>query len=710
MALFIYPKYKIIIDPESKKSQGLRVSDVVRRQYFDSPNLIYSLMVVLEIGTDVIKEKESQYFIGALVEGDEPEQGQLLDFVRVTNLFDRDRGGALYLTASDSDAPYMDVIDGMATEHSLYLMENPQRITAGSSFRFPVTGSVMNPERVVISYKIRASKSISGVGLTFGYSDRSEIDGTDSVDITTEWQYKLSLITIEYPAKYERSLCLTPTLVGDDWCEIANLNIVKLSHIANFFEATKARVGKIKGIIDPVFGILEGYGAYFQNLYATKNVNIAGTLTAGDENGFSSTFYVGKIHKNIIVNSIACNFSGAIKINEPTPVGIGSAVRVNGTTVLMVQAALWRDEHIGKWYTFSVWIKAELGTVSIYQDEHYIKDIEIDVSGEWRRHKVSFIIGESDNDSMYIRLQSTQAEIMFTAPQMERGENVSQYQPTDEHLSYVEDYGAWFSKGGIGGTIQNPLLKLNDDGSISSQDDSFVINVDGTGHFASGRFKWTKDTITLQDVTIRWEDMDEDAQNNLKPKSVSLSGQDTFHYADTFDELCEPEQITLFATEFNFIPTARKWEYLDANEAWKPIDKQQSDFLTIPPDFHGWEGRNTLTLRYTASLLEKEYADAFTINKLFDGEDAYSVTVHSDNGNSFINGDISASLTATLYKGSEDITDTLPDNTFNWKRISQNSDTDTVWNKLHMGVGRRITISDEDVFRRAMFECEVSIN
>ena len=68
-------------------------------------------------------------------------------------------------------------------------------------------------------------------------------------------------------------------------------------------------------------------------------------------------------------------------------------------------------------------------------------------------------------------------------------------------LSYTDDYGAWFNKGGIGGTIQNPLLRLNEDGSIVSRDGSFVIHPDGTGHFASGRFKWGKDTIELRDVT-----------------------------------------------------------------------------------------------------------------------------------------------------------------------------------------------------------------
>ena len=99
-------------------------------------------------------------------------------------------------------------------------------------------------------------------------------------------------------------------------------------------------------------------------------------------------------------------------------------------------------------------------------------------------------------------------------------------------MSYTEDYGAWCSKGGIGGTIQNPLLRLGEDGSITSRDGSFVINPDGTGLFASGRFKWSKDTIELRDVNIRWEDFDEEAQEQLKPRSVSLTGGTAFHFTD----------------------------------------------------------------------------------------------------------------------------------------------------------------------------------
>ena len=119
MAKVDYPKFKIITHPDSIKKGGFLYGDVVRREYFEYPNLIYSLMVVLEVGTDIIGENESHYFIGALIEGDESKSGEILDFVRVTSLIDRSREGALYLTAPDGDSPYIDVIDGLGSEHSL---------------------------------------------------------------------------------------------------------------------------------------------------------------------------------------------------------------------------------------------------------------------------------------------------------------------------------------------------------------------------------------------------------------------------------------------------------------------------------------------------------------------------------------------------------------------------------------------------------------
>ena len=119
MSVYRYSKYKIRIDPDSQKTQGLQAGDIVRRQYAERERTVYSLMCVTETGTELVGDKDSPYFSGALLDGDEPQNGELLDFVRVTSLFDSTRSGALFLTASDDEAPYMDVIDGMAREHSL---------------------------------------------------------------------------------------------------------------------------------------------------------------------------------------------------------------------------------------------------------------------------------------------------------------------------------------------------------------------------------------------------------------------------------------------------------------------------------------------------------------------------------------------------------------------------------------------------------------
>ena len=123
MAVINYKKYKVSLNHDTNKTQGLRTGDIIRRQYFDGQNTIYSLMCVLEHGkeSNIVNNEvvSSQYFIGALLEGDAPQSSELLDFARITNLFDEDRSGAMYLTASDQESPYMDVIDGIAKNFSL---------------------------------------------------------------------------------------------------------------------------------------------------------------------------------------------------------------------------------------------------------------------------------------------------------------------------------------------------------------------------------------------------------------------------------------------------------------------------------------------------------------------------------------------------------------------------------------------------------------
>ena len=535
MAVYQYRKFKVSLDDDSKKSQGLHVGDIVRRQYMDSNSIIYSLMCVLEVGKTVISEtKSKQWFIGALLDGDVPKSDELLDFVRVTNLWDANRLGALYLTSSDDEAPYIDVIDGIGKEKSLCYpsglndlswkddfyqygtvcgnfltasyntsVNDVNRIcklvrnntTSDGSFfgiKQNITKKLSTPSRVLIAYKSRASRQIDDVKGCLEYTDESKIDGSFSINFTTEWKYQLHVVTLENTEECSHTFKLDLTsLVFGDSIEIADFNIILLSSISNFVDGMKMRIGKLNGVSDPVFGNLEDYGVYAQRFYATKQVNISGTITAGDENGFGCTFYAGKIHKNVVINSLACDFETSTSIvKEASPVGSGEVYSSQKEIVLNAQTNSWMKEHLGKQYCFSFWAKNETSCkVLVSQNDYSLKIIELIAGDIWRRYTVPFVIQEGIGDSIQLQMKllPSAGTLLFTAPQIESGSYATQYQATDDVLSYVEDYGAWFSKGGIGGTIQNPLLKLNSDGSISTKNNSFNINGDGTGSFANGR-------------------------------------------------------------------------------------------------------------------------------------------------------------------------------------------------------------------------------
>ena len=97
------------------------------------------------------------------------------------------------------------------------------------------------------------------------------------------------------------------------------------------------------------------------------------------------------------------------------------------------------------------------------------------------------------------------------------------------------------------------------------------------------------------------------------------------------------------------------------------------------------------------------------IPPLTKGMDSINITVWSENGNVFINGNISTTLVATVFKGKEDITDLIPSNRFNWIRKSANPAGDSVWNSLHTAKGKFINITEGDVSRSANFLVEIDI-
>lgn len=710
MAIYTFKKYKISLQHDSKKTQGLRTGDIVRRQYFDGTNLIYSLMCVLSYGKEETVDSntneivERNYFIGALLEGDAPQSEQILDFARITNLFDTSRSGAMYLTGSDDQAPYMDVIDGIGRNASLSWPENiASSDYSDAESQYVVSGVVdadylpsiednyrvlhlkrqdvvdynfvgiqqdfykyvQNPNRVLVSYKIKASRELS-CKMSLGYQDGTRIDGEESYNLTTDWQYKLHAITIDYSGRYLRTLKLDlSTMKANDEVWIADFNIILLSSIANFGDASKMRVGKLTGISDPVFGQLDGYGSYMQKLFASKSAHISGTLTAGDENGFASTFYAGRIHRNTFLNSLDVDFATSVLIDKTldNPTGMGNVYKFNNSVTMNAQTNAWLLRNIGKRYTLSFWAYTEAGgQISILQNNKVVGTLQVaeGLSLSWHRHKITFELqGPQKSEGLTISLvpslSTSGAYVYFVAPQLELGELATQYQPTDSILNETNDYGAWFNRGGIGGTIQNPLLRLNYDGqgSIDTRTGSILLKTDGSGHLANANIKWTPqgDVTFGKGVTMTWDNLDASTKEELVSKSIRITGPDTFTLLGDItgaDPITKPATITLTLEEENIQSTSsqRQWYYLDGYD-YIPFEGENGKTLTIMPYADYWNNSQTLTVRCGVTIIDVEYADIFTIKRQY--IIGYSLEVISSQGTSMKNGSCQTVLTANVY-------------------------------------------------------------
>ena len=718
MAVFNYRKFKVLQNADSKKTQGLRTGDIVRRQYFDGTNTMYSLMCVLDYGTDA--ETNQPYFIGALLEGDAPATGQILDFVRVTSLFDTDRSGALYLTASDSFAPYMDVIDGIGKNFSLcwptniatpaatdpakqYVVTGADFVTAqymrlleGNSRVLHLTGNaeagadeigieqefyryVANPQRVLVSYKIKASKSLTAHASLL-YSNGLNTDGTADVAVTTDWEYQFHAITVEYSGRHLRKI----RLVIDDLSEgdevwISDFNIILQSSLTSYNEASQVRVGRLEGVTDEVFGQLEGYGSYLQKLYASGSAHISGTLTAGDENGFGATFYAGKIHRNAFTNSIDINWTTSIGINQTVanPTGIGKVYALTASKIMLAQTRPWLESRIGRKYTFSFWGYAmQQCQVSVLQNGTSVGVIDIPESDThaWHRYSVTFDLQEPsdaseamlitvspifetpNNDAISggtVMVQDNNT-LLFTSPQLESGQEATQYQPTDDTLDYTEDYGAWLARGGIGGTIQNPLLKLNYDGNggIKARNNAFVLNNDGSGHLANANILWDANgNVTFGDgVVITWDNLGNDVQSQLWSASIRLTGPDTFMLVGDLSGSSSfaPASIVLTINETHLSSTSsqRKWYYLLGLQ-WVEIENENGLSLEVLPTASYWGDANTLTIKAEVTIDGAVYADTMTLRKEY--LTGYAVEIVSSQGETFLNGQCETILTANVY-------------------------------------------------------------
>lgn len=87
----------------------------------------------------------------------------------------------------------------------------------------------------------------------------------------------------------------------------------------------------------------------------------------------------------------------------------------------------------------------------------------------------------------------------------------------------------------------------------------------------------------------------------------------------------------------------------------------------------------------------------------------YRVTIESDNGNIFKNGDVNCTLRCRVYSWDDEITDDINAANFTWTRKSRDTAGDTQWNTNHSGGAKTLTITPSDVYGRSVFYCTVTL-
>lgn len=88
----------------------------------------------------------------------------------------------------------------------------------------------------------------------------------------------------------------------------------------------------------------------------------------------------------------------------------------------------------------------------------------------------------------------------------------------------------------------------------------------------------------------------------------------------------------------------------------------------------------------------------------------YRVEIVTDGPTTISTPEDKATLTCKVYSWDADITDTLDASLFNWKRTSNNTELDDIWNAMpeHQGV-KSIAIDADDVIENSSFTCEVNL-
>lgn len=214
------------------------------------------------------------------------------------------------------------------------------------------------------------------------------------------------------------------------------------------------------------------------------------------------------------------------------------------------------------------------------------------------------------------------------------------------------------------------------------------------------RFLWQKETIYYTDGTSSEVIALIGTYGERGESGTSFSIMDRGFYTDTLANIkaLEGQEVAWVANSFN---------------------GKVGDVLLVPCMISDLD--NSIGyLPFTVSAIGDGYTLVGTNGYLIYGQEgekgedgfSYTVTIQSSNGNTFrMSEAVDTVLSVQVLRNGEDITSSMADYRFSWKRNTGNTTADNAWNSLDKAISHKsVSITKDDCIGRTVFDCEVNLD
>lgn len=141
---------------------------------------------------------------------------------------------------------------------------------------------------------------------------------------------------------------------------------------------------------------------------------------------------------------------------------------------------------------------------------------------------------------------------------------------------------------------------------------------------------------------------------------------------------------------------------------FKVLEKELDMILEEMSEATPYSGEKLRTI--FGDYFEEEQNIRKAINISVSNRSTYKVEILSSNGLIFIGNVVDTNLIAKVYKGDSEITESIEKESFVWRKTDFKGKEDLDWNKSHKGIGRAVSVKEEDIIGKATFTCEIHID